>query len=137
VAQWLTHVRGLPAVAEVRLGPLTRDEMAVQVAGLAGSPVPAPVVDEMYTRTEGNPFFTEQLVGRCCVDRDRARWSTLGVGSVQCSDRLLPLGQGLARQRRVRLGARRQARGAGAECGGLGLIETQPVGKASEELLIC
>jgi tetratricopeptide (TPR) repeat protein len=62
VAEWLTHVRGIAGVAEVRLGPLTRDEMAEQVAGLAGSPVPVSVVDEMYARTEGNPFFTEQLV---------------------------------------------------------------------------
>lgn len=102
--------------------------MAEQVTGSAGSLVPAPVVDEMNMRTEGNPFFTEQLIGRCCVDRDRTRWLTLGVGSVQCSNRLLPPGQGLARLCRVHLGARRQARGAGAERGRLGLIETQPVG---------
>ena len=62
VAEWLTHERGIPGVAEVRLGPLTRGEMAEQVAGLAGSPAPVSVVDEMYARTEGNPFFTEQLV---------------------------------------------------------------------------
>ena len=68
VAEWLTHVRGIAGVAEVRLGPLTRDEMAEQVAGLTGSPAPAPVVDEMYARTEGNPFFTEQLVAAASPD---------------------------------------------------------------------
>jgi DNA-binding CsgD family transcriptional regulator/tetratricopeptide (TPR) repeat protein len=62
VAEWLTHVRGRGGVAEVRLGPLSRDEVAEQVAGLAGSPASAPVVDELYARAEGNPFFTEQLV---------------------------------------------------------------------------
>ena len=62
VAEWLTHVRGRGGVAEVRLGPLSRDEVAEQVAGLAGSPPSAPVVDELYARAEGNPFFTEQLV---------------------------------------------------------------------------
>ena len=62
VAEWLTHVRGRGGVAEVRLGPLSRDEVAEQVAELAGSPAPAPVVDELYARAEGNPFFTEQLV---------------------------------------------------------------------------
>jgi DNA-binding CsgD family transcriptional regulator/tetratricopeptide (TPR) repeat protein len=62
VVDWLAHVRGRGGAVEVRLGSLTRDEMAEQVARLAGSPVPAPVVDELYARTEGNPFFTEQLV---------------------------------------------------------------------------
>jgi predicted ATPase len=62
VAGWLTHARGRGGVAEVRLGPLSRDEVAEQVAGLAGSPASAPVVDELYARAEGNPFFTEQLV---------------------------------------------------------------------------
>ena len=69
VAEWLTHVRGRGGVAEVRLGPLSRDEVAEQVAGLAGSPASAPVVDELYARAEGNPFFTEQLV---------AAWSLAG-----------------------------------------------------------
>jgi DNA-binding CsgD family transcriptional regulator/tetratricopeptide (TPR) repeat protein len=73
VAEWLTHVRGIAGVAEVRLGPLTRDEVAEQVAGLAGSPASAPVVDELYARTEGNPFFTEQLVAAAAP-------GVLGVG---------------------------------------------------------
>ena len=47
---------------EIRLGPLSREEVAEQVAGLAGAPAPAWVVDELYARAEGNPFFTEQLV---------------------------------------------------------------------------
>ena len=62
VIEWLAQVRGRGGVAEVRLGPLSREETAEQVAGLAGSPAPALVVDELYARAEGNPFFTEQLV---------------------------------------------------------------------------
>ena len=62
VTDWLTQVRGRGGVAEVRLGPLSREEVAEQVAELAGSPAPALVVDELYARAEGNPFFTEQLV---------------------------------------------------------------------------
>jgi DNA-binding CsgD family transcriptional regulator/tetratricopeptide (TPR) repeat protein len=62
VVDWLAHVRERGGVAEVRLGPLTRDEVAVQVTALAGSPASSTVVDELYARTEGNPFFTEQLV---------------------------------------------------------------------------
>ena len=47
---------------EIRLGPLSRAEVAEQVAALAGGPPPPRVVDELYARGEGNPFFTEQLV---------------------------------------------------------------------------
>jgi DNA-binding CsgD family transcriptional regulator/tetratricopeptide (TPR) repeat protein len=62
VIDWLTQVRGRGGVTEVRLGPLSREEVAEQVAELAGSPASALVVDELYARAEGNPFFTEQLV---------------------------------------------------------------------------
>jgi DNA-binding CsgD family transcriptional regulator/tetratricopeptide (TPR) repeat protein len=65
VAGWLARMRGAAGVEEIRLGPLSRAEVAEQVAalaGLAGGPVPMRVVDELYARAEGNPFFTEQLV---------------------------------------------------------------------------
>jgi DNA-binding CsgD family transcriptional regulator len=62
VAGWLARVRGAAGVEEIRLGPLSRAEVAQQAAALAGGPVPAAVVDELYARAEGNPFFTEQLV---------------------------------------------------------------------------
>src|SRR5215469_7168822 len=62
VADWLARMRGAAGVEEIRLGPLAREEVAQQVAALAGVPVPLGVVDELYARTEGNPFFTEQLV---------------------------------------------------------------------------
>jgi len=62
VADWLAQVRGAAGVEEIRLGPLSREELAVLAAALAGGPVPRGVVDELYTRAEGNPFFTEQLV---------------------------------------------------------------------------
>jgi DNA-binding CsgD family transcriptional regulator len=68
VAEWLAQVRGAAGVAEVRLGPLSRVEVAGQAAGLAGGPVPPGVVDELYARAEGNPFFTEQLVAAALAD---------------------------------------------------------------------
>src|SRR5579872_619850 len=68
VAEWLTQVRGAAGVEEIRLGPLSRAELAGQVAALAGGPVPARVVDELYARAEGNPFFTEQLVAATLAD---------------------------------------------------------------------
>ena len=62
VAGWLAQVRAWAGVQEIRLGPLSRAEVAGQVAALAGGPVAPQVVDELYGRAEGNPFFTEQLV---------------------------------------------------------------------------
>ena len=62
VASWLAQVRSGAGVEEIRLGPLSWAEAAGQVTALVGSPVSPHVVDELYARAEGNPFFTEQLV---------------------------------------------------------------------------
>jgi DNA-binding CsgD family transcriptional regulator len=63
VADWLTHVRRDAGVVEIRLGPLSQDEVAGQVAALMGiGPLPGGLVAEVYARAEGHPFFTEQLV---------------------------------------------------------------------------
>jgi tetratricopeptide (TPR) repeat protein len=74
VADWLAQVRGAAGVAEIRLGPLSRAEVAGQVAALAGGQVPARVVDELYARAEGNPFFTEQLVAVATADVADGGW---------------------------------------------------------------
>jgi DNA-binding CsgD family transcriptional regulator/tetratricopeptide (TPR) repeat protein len=68
VAGWLAHMRGASGVEEIRLEPLSRAEVAEQVAALAGGVPPAQVVDELYARAEGNPFFTEQLVAAALAD---------------------------------------------------------------------
>jgi len=62
VADWLAHARGSQSAEEIRLGPLSRDEAAAHVAGLVGRPAPSGLVEEVYGRAGGNPFFTEQLV---------------------------------------------------------------------------
>ena len=62
VADWLARVRAGAGVEEIRLGPLSRAQVAGQAGALAGGPVSPQVVDELYARAEGNPFFTEQLV---------------------------------------------------------------------------
>jgi DNA-binding CsgD family transcriptional regulator/tetratricopeptide (TPR) repeat protein len=62
VAGWLAQARADAGVEEIRLGPLSRAEVAGQVAALAGDSVSAQVIDELYARAGGNPFFTEQLV---------------------------------------------------------------------------
>jgi DNA-binding CsgD family transcriptional regulator len=71
VADWLTHVRRDATVEEIRLGPLSPDEVAEQVTGLLVAPPPAGLVEEVYARAEGHPFFTEQLVTAAVTDSGR------------------------------------------------------------------
>src|SRR5271157_5630530 len=56
VAGWLARVRAGAGTEEIRLGPLSRAQVAGQAAALAGGPVPARVIDYLYARAEGNPF---------------------------------------------------------------------------------
>ncbi|HEY8112300.1 MAG TPA: AAA family ATPase [Actinomycetes bacterium] len=62
VGNWLAHVRRDAGVEEIRLGPLSRVEVTEQVSGLVDAPLPGELVEEVYARAEGHPFFTEQLV---------------------------------------------------------------------------
>jgi DNA-binding CsgD family transcriptional regulator len=62
VAEWLAQARGAAATVEITLGPLSRPEVAGQAAALAGRPVAPALVEELFTRAEGNAFFTEQLM---------------------------------------------------------------------------
>ena len=62
VAGWLAQVRSAAGTKEVRLGGLSRAQVAGQAAALAGGSVTSDVVDDLFIRAEGNPFFTEQLV---------------------------------------------------------------------------
>ena len=70
VSRWLAYARGSGHATEIRLAPLTRDEMAEQAAGLTGGQPPVDV-DELYARGEGNPFFTEQLVAEALAGTGR------------------------------------------------------------------
>jgi ATP/maltotriose-dependent transcriptional regulator MalT len=49
-------------VQRLQLARFTRAELAEQLAGLLGADPPTRLVDDIYTRSEGNPFFTEELV---------------------------------------------------------------------------
>jgi DNA-binding CsgD family transcriptional regulator len=62
VAGWLAQARGAAATEEITLGPLSRPDVAGQAAAMAGQAVPPTLVDELFARAEGNPFFTEQLL---------------------------------------------------------------------------
>jgi DNA-binding NarL/FixJ family response regulator len=79
VADWLTHVRRDAGVQEIRLGPLSRNEVAEQVTALVGESTPAGLVEEVYARAEGHPFFTEQLVAVAITDSGRLRPEPAGL----------------------------------------------------------
>lgn len=46
----------------VGLGQFTRAELSEQVAAILGEPPPPALVDRLLERSEGNPFFTEELL---------------------------------------------------------------------------
>ncbi len=51
--------------ASIRLQPLDKDESVDLISALLDSPdIPAPLVDEMLGKAEGNPFFLEEIVRR-------------------------------------------------------------------------
>jgi ATP/maltotriose-dependent transcriptional regulator MalT len=49
-------------VRRLELARFTRAELAEQLAGLLGADPPARLVQDIYARSEGNPFFAEELV---------------------------------------------------------------------------
>jgi ATP/maltotriose-dependent transcriptional regulator MalT len=46
----------------IELAPLTRDELAEQLADILGAEPDAALVDRLHRRSEGNPLFTEELL---------------------------------------------------------------------------
>jgi class 3 adenylate cyclase len=61
----------------IALEPLSRLDAGLLAAHVLGAQLPAALADELYATAEGNPFFTEQLVGhmrdRAAADPERAR----------------------------------------------------------------
>jgi DNA-binding CsgD family transcriptional regulator len=49
-------------VRRLELPRFSRAELAEQLAGLLGTDPPARLLDDIYARSEGNPFFTEELL---------------------------------------------------------------------------
>jgi predicted ATPase len=61
VTGWLVEQRRNPALRELPVPPLDRDELAELLASLSGAPVTAAVVDAVFLRSKGNPFYAEEL----------------------------------------------------------------------------
>jgi ATP/maltotriose-dependent transcriptional regulator MalT len=55
-------------VQRLELPRLDRAETAAQLTGILGATPPANLVDVLFARSEGNPFFTEELVGAIRAD---------------------------------------------------------------------
>jgi len=61
VRRWLAEQHRSGRVEHLELQRLTRAELAEQLSGIVGAPAPE-WVEEIFARSEGNPFFAEELV---------------------------------------------------------------------------
>src|SRR6185369_8354910 len=59
---WLAELARLPRVEQVDLERFDAAELADQLAAIHGGPVPPSLVDLIARRSEGNPFFAEELL---------------------------------------------------------------------------
>jgi DNA-binding CsgD family transcriptional regulator/tetratricopeptide (TPR) repeat protein len=50
------------ASVRIELGPLSRPQQALQLTDILGSPPTRELLDAIYRRAEGNPFFAEELL---------------------------------------------------------------------------
>ncbi|GAA1735570.1 helix-turn-helix transcriptional regulator [Isoptericola hypogeus] len=68
VRRWLADARRMPGCAEIRLDPLDRIATAQHLAALLGGPVHESLVEEVYARSHGNPYFTRLLAAGLPAD---------------------------------------------------------------------
>ena len=58
----LAELVRLPGVERLELAPFSRAELAAHLEAIAGTPLQADQVERIYARSEGNPFYAEQLL---------------------------------------------------------------------------
>lgn len=63
VERWLTDIRRLPRITQMTLEPLGRVETGEQISALLGASAHQSLIDDVYRRTLGNPYFTKLMVG--------------------------------------------------------------------------
>ncbi len=73
---------------ELRLAPLSRDELAEMLSATLGAAPPAELLAALYERTEGNPFFAEEVLGAILADGGPG---SLGVGRAASLAPAIPL----------------------------------------------
>jgi DNA-binding CsgD family transcriptional regulator len=67
----------LPGVERLELAPFSRAELAEQLEAVAGVPLPADQLVRIHARSEGNPFYAEQLLAAGTGDAEVGLPSTL------------------------------------------------------------
>jgi DNA-binding CsgD family transcriptional regulator/tetratricopeptide (TPR) repeat protein len=67
----------LPGVEHLELAPFSRAELAEHLEAVAGVPLAADQLERIYERSEGNPFYAEQLLAAGVGDADVGLPSTL------------------------------------------------------------
>ncbi len=83
----VSELTRLPAVSRIALEPLSPADMGSQVQSIVGN-VPSPeFVDRLYARTQGNPFYAEELLA-ASVDDGESVPASLQDALLQRSDRL-------------------------------------------------
>jgi DNA-binding CsgD family transcriptional regulator/tetratricopeptide (TPR) repeat protein len=66
-------VRRSGRALRLELGPLTRDELTALLATHTGPPRPAALTDAILARSEGNPFFAEELLASASASAELPR----------------------------------------------------------------
>jgi DNA-binding NarL/FixJ family response regulator/tetratricopeptide (TPR) repeat protein len=61
-------VRRSGSVLALELGPLGRDELTALIAAQADAPTSAALTEAIVTRSEGNPFFAEELLAAAAAE---------------------------------------------------------------------
>ena len=68
VQSFLAEIQRLPNSRRLDLERFDRAEIAEQIAGISGSPPDPRLIDRVYERSNGNAFFTEELVALSAPD---------------------------------------------------------------------
>jgi predicted ATPase len=66
----LAELVRLPGVERLQLAPFSRAELAEHLQAVTGTPLPADQVEAVHARSEGNPFYAEQLLATGAGDAE-------------------------------------------------------------------
>jgi DNA-binding CsgD family transcriptional regulator/tetratricopeptide (TPR) repeat protein len=93
----LAELERAAGVERIGLERFDRDEVGEQLAGILEAPVPGELADRLYTRSQGNPLYTEELLA---ASEDGATWmlpETLRDALLARVERLSPAAQTVVR----------------------------------------
>jgi DNA-binding CsgD family transcriptional regulator len=63
--RFLADIATAPSARRIELAGLERAELSEQIAGILGSAPSSDLIDDVFARSGGNPFFAEELVAVC------------------------------------------------------------------------